>query len=79
MYIRTLNVALVFLLVVCVGSSLPAWGQSTSTGTVAGSVTVGNAAVALFGGPPGFGALNNGSSAGGTLRALIGNSDALVV
>src|SRR5579864_8163066 len=39
MYIRTLNVALVFLLVVCVGSSLPAWAQSTSTGTVAGTVT----------------------------------------
>jgi hypothetical protein len=39
MYIRSVNVALVFLLVVCVGSSLPACGQSTSTGTVAGTVT----------------------------------------
>jgi hypothetical protein len=38
MYIRSVKLALVFLLVVCVGS-LPAWAQSTSTGTVAGSVT----------------------------------------
>jgi len=75
MYIRTMNVALVFLLVVCVGSSLPAWAQSTSTGTVTGSVTVGNAAVALFGGPSGFGALNNGSAqeqAGGNRQIELG-------
>jgi hypothetical protein len=39
MYIRSVKLALVLLLVVCVGSSLPAWAQSTSTGTVAGSVT----------------------------------------
>jgi hypothetical protein len=39
MYMRKLNVALVILLVVCVGSSLPAWAQSTSTGTVAGTLT----------------------------------------
>jgi hypothetical protein len=39
MYIRSLKLALVLLLVICVGSSLPAWAQSTSTGTVAGSVT----------------------------------------
>src|SRR5208282_3998044 len=39
MYIRRMNLVLVFLLVVCVGSCLPAWAQSTSTGSVAGSVT----------------------------------------
>ena len=39
MYIRSVKLALVLLLVVCVGSSLPASAQSTSTGTVAGSVT----------------------------------------
>jgi hypothetical protein len=39
MYIRSVKLALVLLLVVCVGSSLPARAQSTSTGTVAGSVT----------------------------------------
>ena len=39
MYIRSVKLALVLLLVVCVGSALPAWAQSTSTGTVAGSVT----------------------------------------
>ena len=39
MYIRSVKLALVLLLVVCVGNSLPAWAQSTSTGTVAGSVT----------------------------------------
>jgi len=39
MYIRSVKLALVLLLVVCVGSSLPAWAKSTSTGTVAGSVT----------------------------------------
>jgi len=39
MNIRTLKVVLVLLLVVCVGSALPAWAQSTSTGSVAGAVT----------------------------------------
>src|SRR5579862_6841547 len=39
MYIRGVKLALVLLLVVCVGNSLPAWAQSTSTGSVAGSVT----------------------------------------
>ncbi len=33
MYIRSVKLALVLLLVVCVGSSLPAWAQSTSTGS----------------------------------------------
>ena len=39
MYIRSVKLALVLLLVVCAGSALAAWAQSTSTGTVAGSVT----------------------------------------
>jgi Carboxypeptidase regulatory-like domain len=39
MYIRGVKLALVLLLVVCVGSSLPAWAQSTSTGSIAGAVT----------------------------------------
>jgi len=39
MYIRSVKLALVLLLVVCAGSTLAAWAQSTSTGTVAGSVT----------------------------------------
>src|SRR5580692_5872044 len=39
MYIRSLKLVLVLFLVICVGSSLCAWAQSTSTGTVAGSVT----------------------------------------
>jgi Carboxypeptidase regulatory-like domain len=39
MYIRTMNVALVFLLLVCVGGSAPAQAQSTSTGSIAGTVT----------------------------------------
>jgi hypothetical protein len=39
MYIRSVKLALVLLLVICVGSSLSAWAQSTSTGSVAGSVT----------------------------------------
>src|SRR5271169_3134205 len=39
MYIRRMNLALVFLLVICVAGALPSWAQSTSTGTVAGSVT----------------------------------------
>ena len=39
MHTRSVKLALVLLLVVCLGSALPAWSQSTSTGTVAGSVT----------------------------------------
>jgi len=39
MHTRSLKLALVLLLVVCVGSALPAWAQSGSTGTVAGSIT----------------------------------------
>src|ERR1700691_5202838 len=39
MHVRSAKWALVLLLVVCVGSGLSAWAQSTSTGTVAGSVT----------------------------------------
>jgi hypothetical protein len=39
MYTRSMRLALVLLLVVGVGSALPAWAQSSSTGTVAGSVT----------------------------------------
>ncbi len=50
---RSFKLALVFVLVLCVGGSLPVWSQSTSSGTVAGSVTdqsnavVPGAAVAL--------------------------------
>ena len=41
MYIRSVKLAQVLLLVVCMGSGsvLPVWSQSTSSGTVAGSVT----------------------------------------
>ena len=39
MQIRSAKLTLVLLLVVCAGSSFSAWAQSTSTGTVAGSVT----------------------------------------
>ena len=39
MHIRMVKLALVLLLVVCLGKSLPMWAQSTSTGSVAGSVT----------------------------------------
>jgi len=39
MYIRSVKLALVLLLVVCVGSVLPAWAQSVDTGTVAGTVS----------------------------------------
>jgi hypothetical protein len=39
MQVRSGKLPLVLLLVVCVGSALSAWAQSTSTGTVAGSVT----------------------------------------
>ena len=45
MHTRSLKLALVLLLVVCVGSALPAWAQSTSTGTVAGLVTDSSGAV----------------------------------
>jgi len=39
MYTRSMKLALVLLLVVCVGAALPAWAQSASSGTVAGTVT----------------------------------------
>jgi hypothetical protein len=39
MYMRSVKLTLVLLLVVCAGGVLSAWAQSTSTGTVAGSVT----------------------------------------
>jgi len=39
MNIRSVKLALVLLLVVCVGSSLPAWAQATDTGTVVGMVS----------------------------------------
>lgn len=39
MRIRNVKLSLVLLLVVCVGSALPAWAQSTSTGIVGGVVT----------------------------------------
>ena len=39
MQIRSVKLALVLLLVVCVGSVLPAWAQSSSTGSVVGVVT----------------------------------------
>jgi hypothetical protein len=38
MDMRSVKLALVLFLVVCVGSTLPAWAQSTSTGSIAGSV-----------------------------------------
>jgi Carboxypeptidase regulatory-like domain len=38
MRLRSVKLVLVLLLVVCVGSTLPAWAQSLSTGTVAGQV-----------------------------------------
>ena len=38
MYVRNLKLAVLLFLVICVGTSLPAWAQSLSTGTVAGSV-----------------------------------------
>ena len=38
MHSRSVKLALALLLLVCVGSTLPAWAQSTSTGTVAGVV-----------------------------------------
>ncbi len=39
MQVRSVKLFLVLLLVVCVGSTLPAWAQSISTGTVAGAIT----------------------------------------
>jgi Carboxypeptidase regulatory-like domain len=39
MQIRSVKLPLVLLLVICAGSAPSAWAQSTSTGTVAGSVT----------------------------------------
>ncbi len=39
MHSRSLKLALAFLLAVFVISALPAWAQSTNTGTVVGSVT----------------------------------------
>jgi len=47
MYIRSLKLALVLLLVVCVGSALPAWAQSTDTGTVVGTVSDPSGAVVV--------------------------------
>jgi hypothetical protein len=45
MHTRSMKLVLVLLLVVCVGGVLPMWSQSTSTGTVAGSVTDSTGAV----------------------------------
>jgi hypothetical protein len=45
MYIRSLKLALVLLLAASGGSALAAWAQSTSTGTVAGSVSDSSGAV----------------------------------
>src|SRR5579863_9014478 len=39
MHTRSLTLALVLIVVICLGSAMPAWAQSTSTGTLAGSVT----------------------------------------
>ena len=36
MYTRNMKLALFLLVVVCVGSALPAWAQSASSGTVFG-------------------------------------------
>ena len=38
MNIRSVKLALILILVVCVGSALPAWAQSSSTGSVVGMV-----------------------------------------
>src|ERR1700689_4068255 len=38
MYTQSVKLVLVLLLVVCLGGALPVWSQSTSSGTVAGSV-----------------------------------------
>jgi hypothetical protein len=42
---RSMKFALVLLVVLALGSALPVWGQSTSTGTLAGSVTDQSSAV----------------------------------
>ncbi len=39
MHIPSVKVVSVLFLVICLGGSLPVWAQSTSTGTIAGSVT----------------------------------------
>ena len=39
MYTRSMKLALLILVVLCVGSSLPVWSQSASSGTVSGIVT----------------------------------------
>ena len=39
MHTRSMKLVLFLLLVIDVGCALPAWGQSTSTGSVSGSVT----------------------------------------
>ena len=39
MHTRSFKLALVLVLVVCVGSALPVWSQSASSGTVSGSVS----------------------------------------
>jgi hypothetical protein len=45
MQIRSLKLALVLLLVVCMGGALPVCAQSTSSGTVAGTITDSSGAV----------------------------------
>jgi len=47
MQIRSLKLALVLLLVVCMGGALPVWAQSTSSGTVAGTITDPSGAVVV--------------------------------
>jgi len=47
MHTRSVKLALVLLLVVCVGSALPAWTQSTDTGTVVGMVRDSTGAVVV--------------------------------
>ena len=47
MHTRNLNLALVLLVVVCLASTLPAWAQSTSSGTVGGAVNDPSGAVVL--------------------------------
>jgi hypothetical protein len=44
---KRINLALVLLLVVCVSSALPVWGQSTDTGTVVGLVRDSTGAVVV--------------------------------
>ncbi len=45
MHSRSVKLALFLLVVICAGSALPTWAQSSSTGTVAGSVTDPSSAV----------------------------------